>query len=436
MAVTKIWPVRGRVDAVIDYAANPQKTSKESLRNVIEYAVNTDKTDKQLFVSGINCDTTNIKEEFNIVKRQFGKTGGIVAYHGYQSFAKGEVTPEIAHRIGIEFAEKVWGEEFQVIVTTHLNTGCIHNHFVINSVSFSNGKRLRRKQWTDIYKISDEICCKHKVSVIDKKNGKAIPYVIAKAEAEGKPSRLNIAKEVVDYYIKESCNLRELEINLRKQGYICQFDYNRKYWTIRQKDWKRPIRLIQMGEEYSNECIRARVAEPKAHNKTEMRSFRKADVCYKVKKVKTKKVKGLKGLYFYYCYRLGCFPQKKQNSRYIHYIYRDDLLKLKNITDEAHLLCTQGIEDKKQLDAYKKRLESNIEALCEERKQLNNVIRRSTVSENKKSVAMDRKSEITKELKALRRQIYLCDGISRRSDIIREKISVEKAKVKEKEYTR
>ena len=271
---------------------------------------------------------------------------------------------------------------------------------------------------------------------IDKKKGKGIPYVIAKAEAEGKPSRLNIAKEVVDYYIKESCNLRELEINLRKQGYICQFDYNRKYWTIRQKDWKKPIRLIQMGEEYSNECIRARVAEPKAHNKTKMRSFRKADVCYKVKKVKTKKVKGLKGLYFYYCYRLGCFPQKKQNSRYIHYIYRDDLLKLKNITDEAHLLCTQGIEDKKQLDAYKKRLESNIEALCEERKQLNNVIRRSTVSENKKSAAMDRKSKITKELKALRRQIYLCDGISRRSDIIREKISVEKAKVKEKEYTR
>lgn len=436
MAVTKIWPVRGRVDAVIDYAANPQKTSKESLKNVIEYAVNTDKTDKQLFVSGVNCDTTNIKEEFNIVKRQFGKTGGIVAYHGYQSFVKGEVTPEVAHRIGTEFAEKVWGEEFQVIVTTHLNTGCIHNHFVINSVSFSNGKRLRRKQWTDLYIISDEICCKHKVSVIDKKKGKAVPYVIAKAEAEGKPSRLNIAKEVVDYYIKESCNLRELEINLRKQGYICQFDYNRKYWTIRQKDWKRPIRLIQMGEEYSNECIRARVAEPKAHNKTEMRSFRKADICYKVKKVKTKKVKGLKGLYFYYCYRLGCFPQKKQNSRYIHYIYRDDLLKLKNITDEAHLLCTQGIEDKKQLDAYKKRLESNIEALCEERKQLNNVIRRSTVSENKKSVAMDRKSEITKELKALRRQIYLCDGISRRSDIIREKISVEKAKVKEKEYTR
>lgn len=191
-----------------------------------------------------------------------------------------------------------------------------------------------------------------------------------------------------------------------------------------------------MGEEYSNECIRARVAEPKAHNKTEMRSFRKADVCYKVKKVKTKKVKGLKGLYFYYCYRLGCFPQKKQNSRYIHYIYRDDLLKLKNITDEAHLLCTQGIEDKKQLDAYKKRLESNIEALCEERKQLNNVIRRSTVSENKKFAAMDRKSEITKELKALRRQIYLCDGISRRSDIIREKVSVERAKEKEKEYTR
>lgn len=136
MAVTKLWPVKGSTQNIIDYAENPEKTrapesvNESGLEAAIEYATNGEKTEKKFFVSGINVDAKSATEEFNLVKRRFNKTGGIVAYHGYQSFSEGEVTPELAHQIGCEFAKRVWGDRFQVVVATHLNTNCYHNHII------------------------------------------------------------------------------------------------------------------------------------------------------------------------------------------------------------------------------------------------------------------------------------------------------------------
>lgn len=145
MATTGFWPVRGRLKEVIDYANNPDKTTaKEYLDEdpyaAICYVENDDKTDQTMFVSGINCSKHNAYNEMIAVKRHFGERGKNIAYHGYQSFAAGEVTPDEAHAIGIETARQMWGARYQVVVTTHLNTDNIHNHFVINSVSFVDGK--------------------------------------------------------------------------------------------------------------------------------------------------------------------------------------------------------------------------------------------------------------------------------------------------------
>ena len=151
--VTKIWSVKGRLDAVIRYAGNEEKTrlpdltglsaGKDDLSDVLQYAANDAKTTRksQLFVSGVNCVPEIARQQMELTKQQFGKTGGTVAFHAYQSFRPGEVTPEQCHAIGVELAKRVWGDRFQVLVTTHLNTDCCHNHFVINSVSFVDGKR-------------------------------------------------------------------------------------------------------------------------------------------------------------------------------------------------------------------------------------------------------------------------------------------------------
>ena len=148
MAVTKIWAVRDSLQRVLDYAANPQKTALagDGLAQALHYAENDAKTrlsaegEQVLLVTGLHCRAGQAWADMRAVQRRFGKNGGTVALHAYQSFRPGEVTPRQCHDIGVELARRVWGSRFQVLVATHQNTNCLHNHFVINSVSYVDGK--------------------------------------------------------------------------------------------------------------------------------------------------------------------------------------------------------------------------------------------------------------------------------------------------------
>lgn len=157
MATTVFWPVKGRLKDVINYAENPDKTTDrkyldDDLAATLNYIENSDKTDQTMYVSGINCTKKRAYEQMMTTKRRFGKLGGNVAYHGYQSFQSGEVTPEEAHRIGIETARRMWGDDYEIVVTTHLNTANIHNHIVVNSVSFRTGRKFEN-HISDHYKL-------------------------------------------------------------------------------------------------------------------------------------------------------------------------------------------------------------------------------------------------------------------------------------------
>ena len=139
MATTGFWPVKGNLKAVIDYADNPDKTTErkyldDDLAKALEYVANDDKTDRKVYVSGVNCTKDRAYEEMIAVQRRFGLRGTNVAYHGFQSFKPDEVSPEEAHQIGIETARRMWGDKYQVVVTTHLNTNSVHNHMVVHAV--------------------------------------------------------------------------------------------------------------------------------------------------------------------------------------------------------------------------------------------------------------------------------------------------------------
>ena len=142
MATTSLWKFSSRLRGLIDYVSNGEKTNNKE------------------FVSGINCLPNIAYQEMMNTKKQFFKTDGIECFHGYQSFVSGEVTPEIAHEIGIKLAEKLWGDKYQVIVATHTNTDNIHNHFVLNSVSFKDGKKFtnRNKDYNNMQYESDNLC--------------------------------------------------------------------------------------------------------------------------------------------------------------------------------------------------------------------------------------------------------------------------------------
>ena len=151
IATTGIWKIEKRLDNVIDYTTNIEKTinsdyGKDSyydLHNVIDYVEADYKTEKQFYVSGVNCNPKTALEEMTITKEQYGKAGGILGFHAFQSFAEREVTPEQCHAIGVRLAEEMWGDRFEVVVSTHLNTNHYHNHFVINSVSFKDVKEIK-----------------------------------------------------------------------------------------------------------------------------------------------------------------------------------------------------------------------------------------------------------------------------------------------------
>ena len=447
MAVTKIWPVRGKADSALRYVADEMKTenpkwdksSLENLTDVMHYAADEDKTEKQFFVTGINCSAEIARDQFVTVKKQFNKEDGIVAYHGYQSFDEGEVTPELAHTIGVEFAQRVWGEDYQVVVATHLNTKHIHNHFVVNSVSFLHGRRLQKKQWYEFNKISDEICKAHGLSIIEKPEGKGLPKQIYDTERSGGSTRLNVARKAVDEAISVSTNMREFELAMKSMGYSCSFNPNRMHWTIKHRSWKKPMRLYRMGEDYTNERIMERIMaspEEKPFVVFQRTVYVRRQYKLPTREHKIKKVGGLKGLYLHYCYLLGYLPRYSQRSIRVSPLIRDDITKMDMISKEARLIEREKLESLDDVTKFKASRQALIAEKTEARHEAMNILRRK-VPEEEKEKAREQAYELKEELKELRKEVRLAEHIEVRSKDMEEKINtIMKEEVKRDERRR
>ncbi len=143
MAITKIIAIRDRLDKRVNYAVNGEKTT---LDTGITYAANPEKTEQHFFTSVLNCESCETAyAEMQTTKRRFGKLGGVVGYHFIQSFAPGEVTPEQAHAIGVAFAQRLFGDRYEVVVGTHLDKAHLHNHVVVNSVSLRGWQKISQQ---------------------------------------------------------------------------------------------------------------------------------------------------------------------------------------------------------------------------------------------------------------------------------------------------
>ena len=445
MAVCEIWDVKGRLDHPIDYAENPEKTANpnyteaelQALVDVMEYATNKDKTEKRFFVTGVNCEIATARDEMMIAKAQWNDQSEIVCYHGFQSFKHGEVTPEVAHEIGVRLAEKMWGDRFQVIVATHLNTQCLHNHFVVNSVSFMDGKHYHdnKANLRLLRQRSDELCREYALSVIEHPSGRKKPYALYQAEKQGRPTRDNVARQAVDEAISKSYTLKDFDRQMAEMGYQINFDPNRKYWTIIGRGWQRPKRLYKLGEDYTNERITERISENSYAVK--FGSFhepKKAYTVYRVKGslAKAKKIGGLRGLYLHYCYKLGILPKnKKMSYARLHYLLKDDLMKMDAIAKETRLLCRNHIDTAQQLLSYKGSLETEMSELTAKRKELYSQSRKASGKE--KEAVKAKLSEISKRLSVIRKEVKLCEGIAARSDILQEKLKAIRAEKQEKQ---
>lgn len=265
MATTGFWPVKSRLKEVIDYANNPDKTTDkryldEDLYATLRYVENDKKTDQTMYVSAINCPKQRAYQCIMTTKHRYGKFAGNVAYHGFQSFKTGEVTPDEAHQIGIETAKRMW-KDYEVVVTTHLNTDNIHNHLVVNSVSFKTGRKFENHV-SDHYKlreISDLICKERGKSVLPPSKFKGSSKKEYWAKKNGGMTHRDILRKDVDSIIKNSIMWTHFKENLKGFGYEIVRDDDYEHISVKAEGWKRPVRLDSLGGDYTIDAIERRM---------------------------------------------------------------------------------------------------------------------------------------------------------------------------------
>jgi len=436
MAVTKIWRVRGNAGDVIDYANDPEKTigrltedELADLADVLEYADDEVKTENHCYTTAINCQRDTAGEEFNEVKKRYGKRGGIVAIHGYQSFEEEDLSPETAHDIGVKLANELWADRFQVLVATHLNTEHVHNHFVINSVSFEDGKRFH--MCTDRYRemraASDRLCREYELSVIENPKGRGMSQHLYKMEQAGMPTRYSVARAALDDAISRSLTIEELKHEMKQMGYQIQMSERRKYWTVTLPGWSKPIRMNKLGDDYTKERLIQRLEEnePQVRSESLQRQYNRRRSRYDLptRKDKIGKLSGFQRRYLRCLYELGYLPRYVQNPARVHRIFKDELMKCEMYSREARLLCDNDIVTDRDLFVFEKSLEGKMYSLNAERDELRKEVKR-VIPEERRQAAKERIAQVTSELRSLRSQKKLCADIKERSEVIEEKLAV------------
>ena len=269
MAYTSVIPVY-RLDNAVRYAQDKQKTTRQHgmpLAETVDYALNREKTETDGFESGLGCTTQSAYEDMRANAVRWHKTDGVQGYHLVQSFAEGEVTPELAHKIGLELAERVLGGRYQAIVTTHLNTSHYHNHIVWSSVAMNSGRKYHsnaKSYALEIRAVSDELCVKYGLSIIQTERAAQVskPYAEWLAEKNGQPTWRTVIRQDVDAALAEALTWRQFIRELESKGY--ELNFNHKYPTLRPPGKTRPVRFKTLGRQYTSEALQIRILYPDA----------------------------------------------------------------------------------------------------------------------------------------------------------------------------
>lgn len=411
MAVTKLWSRRSEngghsagsiISETIDYTCNPDKTkhitytmvdedfidNNETISNVIKYVVNEDKTKlkeseyakiEEILVSSINCRTKTADEEFLQVKEFWNKTDKNLLWHGVQSFEPGEIDPITAHEIGMRLAERMWGNKYQIIVTTHCDKSHIHNHFAFNSVSFIDGKKYNYSN-SEIYRLrneSDKLCREYGLSVIENPKGKGMNYY-EYLNGSNKKTVRGLIKEDIDLAILNSNTLMEVFAFLEKElGY--EINLRRKYITLKPPGKEQTFRLDNLDKNrrnpnainnYTEEAIVRRL-----HNKDMKPSSYNLHPSYKKYHTRVKNNcldyadlldkafagTSIRSIYWHYYYLLNNVNKNKTKYPNTHFKMRQEAQKrINNYSEHIKFFCRTKISSADELISYMENLNEEI----------------------------------------------------------------------------
>lgn len=403
MAYTSVIPVR-RLDRAVKYVMNKEKTTAVSLQDALDYAANRDKTEQSCFESSYACTLETAFVDMRQTKERWHKSGGVQGYHLVQSFAAGEVTPELAHQIAKELADRVLGGQYEYVIGTHLNTGHIHSHIVWNSVSCVDGKKYRsnyKSYVTEIRAVSDELCRKYKLSVIDTKNSNHVakPYAEWLAEKSGQPTWRTAIRQDVDEAIQQSLTWRQFLTVLDRKGYEVRM--GRKYPVLRPPGKERFVRFKTLGKRYTPEAIQTLILYPRSYRPyVENPPTIQHGRLHSGKKPH-RKLTGLRALYYRYLYELGALPRKPSRPSYA---VRQDAYKLDQRIRQMEFLSKHNIDTLEQLETHRQALQTEIRQLLTKRKQL-----------PKTDDVQSQHESVNTALKQLRQEERLCRKIAEHS---------------------
>lgn len=403
MAYTSVIPVR-RLDRAVKYVMNKEKTTAVSLQDALDYAANRDKTEQSCFESSYACTLETAFADMHQTKERWHKLGGVQGYHLVQSFAAGEVSPELAHQIAKELADRVLGGRYEYVIGTHLNTGHIHSHIVWNSVSCVDGKKYRsnyKSYVTEIRAVSDALCRKYKLSVIDTENSNHVakPYAEWLAEKSGQPTWRTAIRQDVDEAIQQSLTWRQFLTVLDRKGYEVRM--GRKYPVLRPPGKERFVRFKTLGKRYTPEAIQTRILYPQSyHPYVENPPTIQHGRLHSGKKPH-RKLTGLRALYYRYLYELGALPRKPSRSSYA---VRQDAYKLDQRIRQMEFLSRNNIDTLTQLETHRQALQTEIGQLLTKRKQL-----------PKTDDVQSQHESVNTALKQLRQEERLCRKIAEHS---------------------
>lgn len=454
MAVTSLWRVRGYIGKVLLYAENPDKTTnpetipsipdanREALEDVIAYAGREAATNQRQLVTGVNCTAGTARSEMIAVKKRFRKEDRTIAYHGYQSFREGEVTPEQAHRIGIQLAEELWGERYQVLVATHVDKEShIHSHFVINTVSFVDGRKFYRsnEDYTRMREVSDRLCREYGLSVVRRPEGRRENYSAWSAEKNGKPTNRSLIRTDIDRAIAASLTGAEFFRVLADMGYelklTAESGKTLQRPSLRPQGAARFYRFDRLGEEYTLDAIESRILErirrQELFPEDERRQYRK----YRTDHPPRTKAKGIAALYYYYCYELHILVHFPDSAPRFSAAMRQDLGKLDRLDEQTRFLAENQIETYADLDKYQGHASGKITTLTAERVDLRNKLKRTiragdepAVEEVKQQIAA-----VSGEIRKLQESLKICDSVRQRAEDLRAQLDALQNERKEQE---
>ena len=424
MAITKIIAIRDRLDKRVAYVANAEKTA---LNCGVRYVVNPEKTEQSFFTAVLNCSSPeHAFREMSATKKRWRKTGGVLGYHFIQSFAPGEVTPEQAHEIGMEFARRMFGERYEVVIGTHLDKAHLHNHIVINSVSFVDGQKYHsspESYYNEVRGTSDELCRENDLSVITPQ-GKGKHYGEWKAEQDGKPTVRSIIREDIDLIIGEAYTYQTFLLLLQRNGYAIKSGPNRKYTAVRPPGAKRFIRLDSLGDGYTEEAIRQRLMGQRSGAPQKPKQPTYHTKRYRVKgrlsHYPKRKITGFLALYFRYVYLLRGARRAKPSYRAAFPI-RKEVIQLERYQKQFQYLMAQNITTPVQLAEQISNLEAEIAKLTEERNPLYGE-RRNAPDEEAKAQCTAEIDRHTASLREKRRELALCRRIQADIPQVREQV--------------